>query len=95
MFSDRYVFGDGRFYPSTFDLKEFPPGVGSPGRWIHMEREWGAFVRRWGKKSEPEVKDERLKRPKREGGREEGRRLGLGFMLVAPLPLLSQARVAF
>jgi hypothetical protein len=46
-----------------FDLKEFPPSVGSPGRWIHMEREWGAFVRRWGKKSEPEVKDERCSGP--------------------------------
>jgi hypothetical protein len=79
----------------SFDLKEFLPGVGSPGRWIHMEREWGAFVRRWGKKNEPEVKDERLKRPKWEGGREEGRRLGLGFMVVAPLPPLPHAHVAF
>jgi len=79
----------------SFDLEEFPPGVGSPGRWIHMEREWGAFVRRWGKKIEPEVKDERLKRPKWEGGGEEGRRLGLGFMLVAPFASLPQAHVAF
>ncbi len=59
-----------------FDLKEFLPGVGSPGRWIRMKREWGAFVRRWGKKSEPEVKDERLKRPKWEGGREGERKGG-------------------
>ncbi len=73
-----------------FDLKEFPPGVGSPasGAVGFIWRESGELSFVDGeRKVSPEVKDERLKRPKWEEGRDEGRRVGLGFMLVAPLPL--------
>jgi hypothetical protein len=59
-----------------------------------MEREWGAFVRRWGKKSETEVKDERLKRPKWEGGR-GGEALGFRVYACSAIASLSQAHVAF
>jgi hypothetical protein len=92
LFSDRYVFGDWRFYPSTLRPKRISARRREPWPLDSYGEGVGSFVRRWGKKSEPEVKDEAAQVAGRERGRE-----ARGFRVYAcsAIASSSQAHVAF